>query len=658
METVINLVYITLEEFSERKLLSEGQSHWIEEHDNVLMQWIDENIADDIDGLALYNDIVLNGDPVKAYVFYLYMWQKETLTFDERFTEMCEKVQLYDGGLNLIIGPRRTGKTALAYSIAEYISKNHGRDVWWLGPPAKLPKFIVGQTMDMDKVPEGALVIVDEASLKYFGRDMHSEKQKEDMKKLGIISHTSRTFLFLTQAEAIVDITILRQATSLIFTAPTFLTLRKQRLIINEHLNYFMPKRVGAAMYFDGYSLYEINFGLPAWWNNEYSKPYSKLQGDADAFKFILLLLEDTEDAKAIVQYLGLRSYKIDEYKVQYIKLLIGEYGHEYLLSLPKDKLETIIKAGFDDLPINDIIAGRQRKGTVHRYNFVQDDFLREYWKKEIEKEPGIENMLKINKNRMVIDYIKRSKASDHVILSIYGQTGSRKSSASISLAECMGKLLGRVFVAGKNNIAMLDDDFLELFPKMQRYDVLIRDEQPKSMGATQQKTQTELGIVEETLRVKQVSYIFNGATVRTHLHRFLLETYAVDEKAKVIKLLVRLPDKTPIGCVTLRYASAANWQRYGKLKEEFTSHVQAAPRSYTSASRNLEKWAEQLVSDKAYLAQMNRDAKLGYIMNKFGIGQDTGKIIRGMAEQMRQQGKGLQEEKRKTPHGYVTIFK
>lgn len=617
-------VLVTVDEWQEKKLMTYGQQQFLQLHENEVQHWLDDNIADYADWMKIYRDVMAGNDEFLAYIFYLYFSQKQ-ISEEERFRKMCTDLNKTDGFICVVIGEKETGKTALAYTIAEYLHSNFKRKIWWLGPPTTLPPFVEGQTISMNAIPENTIVIYDEASLHASSRTSMKKEQVEETRKLAVTRHTSRNYIVITQSAAIIDLNFLRQATCLLFTSPFFLHIRRERLVINRQLNYFMPKQKGEALYFDSHSLLEIKVDLPKWWHTKYSKPYHRFTSDAEVYRYLLALLKDTQDTEMLQDYLDMRGWQMQQADLEFFRMLATT---ENLHDMPNVQLVDLARNGYYDTTINELIGNPRLR---RRYNFTQSEIMKEYWRQKIEKNPDIDLRLRLCKNRMLIDLIKKTKQNDHVICSIYGLTGSKKSSASISLAECICQLLGRSYKGG--NEAFTNEEFLEEISKRQRHDVIILDEQIKRHGTGSAILEAAMKNAEETLRIEQVSYIFNGATVRTHLHRFILETYAVDEHAQKIKLVMYTPDMQPIGYITLDYASPQNWNAYMQKKIRFASQMKAQAPELRSTSPNIAKQAQQIVKDPQYQRADTVHAKWAVIMTRFGVGIETAKLIKGMAD-------------------------
>ena len=622
------MVHVATDEYKDKKLLTPGQSEWLEMHSSEFWRWMDENLKSSIDKYELEADVLYNRDPIKAYLIYLYLNQ-EIMGNWEKIEKVCENIAKRDGSLTIIIAPKRFGKTALMYFLAEHIHKKYKMPVWWYGPPASLPPFIENYTLDYNKLPQDVLVLADELALKFFNRNAMDKTQKDIMRQLPVASHTGRNILATIQDANIADIQVLRMATAFIFLGKSVVSLRRQRLIFDTHLHYFFPNKQGQALFFDGFSLLDFNFELPKWWNDEYSKPFRKFRSKAEEYTYTLLMLKEGCDNKTICDYLSMRATFKEEADIEFMRRFADYYGLAKLLELPASKLEDIMEMGYSDNTINEILAGKRQK---NRYNFQQNPILKKYWQNKFEKDEDQQVTLKTNVNKIIIDYIKNTKAHDHCMISVTGLTGSGKSLASLSLAECIAKILNIPF---KLHIFTTTDQLLQALPGVKRHETVILDEQIKRMGLGSGIESTEMSNVEQTLRAEQINFIFNAPKLHTHLHRFILEPYSVDEANNVIKLIVFLPDMSVFGHITLSRPSEKTEKEYIEtIKQPFTKAVkERETKILTTGASYLQDNSSKVLKKYPEWHSFKVDQKLAAIVDSVGCGFDNAKLIRAMLE-------------------------
>lgn len=758
------MVHVSIDEYQEKKLLTDGQKRWLKDYSELLEQWLDDNIAEESDWDRIYFDVIYQRNEFLAYLFYLYLKQ---LDFDNKFHAMCKKINEKRGHICVVIGNKRSGKTVLAYNIAEYLHDKFGEEIWWYGQPTTLPKFIKGQTIDFDKIPENTTTIIDESGVHLFNRYFQNQDQSNIIRKLAILGHTGRNLITITQclpkdykifvanglkklsdieygekiksfnfrtheieeclafpskvkikkkviittednekiecslehkwfimtqevnvkraknlevgdllccmkltfkkikkieivdcneemidldvprlrnfilengvishnSASIVDVGLLRQSTSVIFTSPSFLRLRRERLIIDERINYFMPKKVSDALYFDGDSMFEISFPLPKWWKSIYSNPYSVFKRDADAYRCILKMMKETDNAGYVHDYLSTRAYlKMSLADVEFVFILASEVGIDNLLALNNDNLEFAIARGFSDITINNIIKGKK---DYARYSFEQNPMLKEYWRIKINDKPELENYLRFNRNSLIISSIKHEYRTGHNIVSIIGETGSGKSLASLSLAECICALNKVAF--NPENISFLPEEMMTRMPGINRHNCAILDEQVTQYGAFSGRTAGELRNMEETLRARQISFIFNGPRLHEHLNRFILEPYGIDYKSEVVKMFLYTSDKKPLGYITLSRPSRKVEEAYLMIKNRFVEGMSRRDSVITSTASRIQRFANELAKDDDYLHAPTRKAQIGIIIVKYGVGQDNAAVIQGLVDVLQQ---------------------
>lgn len=622
------MVLVSVDDFVGRKLMGEGRRQWLEDHDNEFQEWTDNNMADDIDATILYHDVINLGNPIKSYLFYLYLKQKDVLDY-EKLEIITERIANLDGGIIPIIGQRRQGKTSLCYAICEILHNKYKKKIWWLGVPAKLPKWIDGQTLDENKIPAGAVIIQDEAAIQASSRRSMKTEQVEEMQKLAVISHHNKIKFVLTQNAAIFDITFLRQADAIIFVSQSEISLRNERLIINEYLNYFMPKKKGEALYYDSEMLFQIRWDLPSWWTETFSKPYSQFNSRAEAYKFVLSILKDYPkmNNETIKLYLKMRDKTMEESEIQFIRVLSETYGIDWILSLKDDYLENMIDKGVDETPIQDILKRKDKK--IRHYNWTQDPMVKEYWKNKFIDNEDLEIQLKINRNEWLINYIKFLSKQSHIVMYIKGKTGSGKSLGSVSFAEILGIIQKKAWVCN-GNLTSSPDEMLELNKNKQKFDTLILDDKRKRHGVGTKKEDWNLQNAVQSLRSFQINFIFNSPEFdETFDCKIYLESYAYDVKANVQKLLLYTPDFKPMGYVTVKRPTQKNEYAYHKFEKDLKKKVQQRDVSTTNPEKEvINRILDKLKNDEEYNSLESRDSKLLHIRMEHGVGSEIARQI------------------------------
>ncbi len=192
-------------------------------------------------------------------------------SFEERFYK--------DSLIALIFGKRGSGKTALGFRILENAYYKTKRKCYVLGvPQAVLPSWI-DSIDDVEKVPSGGIVLVDEGALTYSSRESMSKGNKEISRIMAIARHNDLTLFFITQNTGLIDRNILKLSDALIVKEGSLLQLEMER----EEIKKFYAK---SKKYFDKLSdnkkkyayIIDSDFEglvehkLPSFWSTKISK--------------------------------------------------------------------------------------------------------------------------------------------------------------------------------------------------------------------------------------------------------------------------------------------------------------------------------------------------------------------------------------------------
>ena len=622
------MVLTTIDEFSERKLFSIGMQEWLYEHDNDVQRWLHNNAESISDVENMLETVIFGSDEMLSYVFFQYL-QAQEVSESKRFQRVCMHIKGRDGGVFPVVGPKRRGKTCLVYSICEFLHKYFGFKIWWLGPPANLPPFFSGQTLDDSKIPKNVIVVVDEAAIQAGSRSTHDEEQQEFVKKLAVSGHHGKYYFVITQNAAIFDLTFLRQADGIFFTGHSLLSLKNERLIVNEYLNYFMPKKVGEALYYDDSLITDFSWELPIWWKEKYSKPYAPFVSDAECYKFVIKIMQDfpSIDNKKLASFVHKRDRRIEEHELEFIRQLVSSFGTYKLLEMGDLKLQDLVRKGYDDTPINDILAGK--KGEVKRFEWEQDAIIGEYWKNKIKEKPELETILKINQNKFLIDYIKQKKRESHICLYILGPTDSGKSWLSVSVAEVVALIHKLKFIL-KGHIFETPDKMIDANKTAKKPESLILDDQRKRYGPDSNKEQWDLANMVQALRKKGVNFIFNSQDMKASFTpKFYLEAWGFNRKEGISKALLLGVDMKPLGYITVRKPSEQNIKTYIEFEEGFKTKIQQRDISMVNpAGERIAKLKAELKTDKVYRSKTTNKSKISYFIEKHGLSMEGASMI------------------------------
>ncbi|MFC1981009.1 ATP-binding protein [Chloroflexota bacterium] len=189
------------------------------------------------------------------------------------------------GKVILVLGKRGSGKTALAARIAEFISATFGLAIYWVGLPEAARNLLphwVKLVNDPGQVPNGSVVLADEAGLRYASLAFNSKDNKMLRSKLMIARHNYTSLIFAVHSSRDLEASIVRNADSFIFKQPGFNQPETERLDIRpmarKAADVFQQipadKRPASAMVFDDLFTGGITTTVPSFWSDDLSHVY------------------------------------------------------------------------------------------------------------------------------------------------------------------------------------------------------------------------------------------------------------------------------------------------------------------------------------------------------------------------------------------------
>lgn len=135
----------------------------------------------------------------------------------------------------LVIGRRGSGKSALGYRLLELF--RYIATPYVLGIPARAQRLLpewVGIAQDLDDIPPGSIVLVDEAYLTYHSRESLKAQSREMSRIVNLSRQRNQTLIFVTQEARQIDKNIASQANVVVFKEPGMLQLKFDRPELND----------------------------------------------------------------------------------------------------------------------------------------------------------------------------------------------------------------------------------------------------------------------------------------------------------------------------------------------------------------------------------------------------------------------------------------
>lgn len=195
---------------------------------------------------------------------------------DYSFTE---KRLFKDSLIVLIFGKRGSGKSALGFRLLENIYSKTGRKCYALDiQQNKMPRWIKSID-DIEKVPNGGVILIDEGAISFGSRDSMSSKNKELSKLLTIARHKNLTLIFVTQNTGLIDKNILALTDTLLIKEGSLLQIEMERKEVkkfydkaNDFLKFVKEDKRKYFYLIDSDFEGVLTHKLPSFWTSGLSK--------------------------------------------------------------------------------------------------------------------------------------------------------------------------------------------------------------------------------------------------------------------------------------------------------------------------------------------------------------------------------------------------
>ncbi len=200
----------------------------------------------------------------------------ETVSGDYNYTEK----RIFDDSLiMLIFGKRGSGKSALGFKLLENIHSKTRRKCYALGiQQDKMPKWIASID-DIEKVPNGGVILIDEGAISFGSRNSMSAKNKELSNLLTIARHKNLTLLFVTQNTGLIDKNILALTDALLIKEGSLLQMEMERKEVkkfydkaNDFLKFAEGDKKKYFYLIDSDFEGVLSHNLPSFWTSGLSK--------------------------------------------------------------------------------------------------------------------------------------------------------------------------------------------------------------------------------------------------------------------------------------------------------------------------------------------------------------------------------------------------
>jgi len=221
----------------------------------------------------------------------------------------------------LVLGKRGSGKSGLGYRLLELF--RYQLTPYVLGIPAEAQKLLpdwIGVAQDLDEIPQGSIVLVDEAYLNYHSRESLKIQNREMSRIVNLSRQRNLTLIFITQEARQIDKNIASQADVVIFKEPAMLQLRFDRPELNDITtraklafnNVSSNKRRLAYVYSPDADFMDLMENtLPTFWNAKLSHAFATGEPVSDGRLPKKMTIEDKKAKAKELRQSGLSYRKI-----------------------------------------------------------------------------------------------------------------------------------------------------------------------------------------------------------------------------------------------------------------------------------------------------------------------------------------------------------
>lgn len=132
----------------------------------------------------------------------------------------------------LVLGRRGKGKSALCYWLLELISKKYGLEAFVLGLPKEKRDLLPDTITPLDIIedlPEGACILIDEASLRFYAKSYNTTEAKLMDQIVSVSRQKGQVLIFATHTARKFQATLLLDMDALIFKEPSLLHSKMER---------------------------------------------------------------------------------------------------------------------------------------------------------------------------------------------------------------------------------------------------------------------------------------------------------------------------------------------------------------------------------------------------------------------------------------------
>lgn len=307
--------------------LSDGYMGWLNRYSNLVNRYIRKAVEKHFGSRDQLRNIILTKPRLGYDVIQdVYRWrdpeQKKRIMYDEA---------LSGSKIIIIVGDRGEGKSALAWQLAsEAVKPRYNRKVYTSYVDEAPP--IATRISSPTACPEGGLYIMDESHM----TGLHARRGSTNvamtiLNQLTILRHGGRTFIIITQDSSFIDKNAKSLFNLILFKKLPENASKNMKDLVGDGYDIMLPHNPIFTFCKMKNMNVRVDFGIPTWWNDKWSKSFSALTDPVVAKDIMVQMYEGGATPAAIISHLASRTYFISQVE---LKQLI--YEHDQKL---KDKM-------------------------------------------------------------------------------------------------------------------------------------------------------------------------------------------------------------------------------------------------------------------------------------------------------------------------------
>lgn len=219
--------------------------------------------------------------------------------------------------------------------------------------------------------------------------------------------------------------------------------------------------------------------------------------------------------------------------------------------------------------------------------------------------------------DKFFVDMKYRLDHEMNVILSIYGQTGTGKSAASLTIALVLAKIKDK-----KWSFDWLKDNPHDIMFAIQEGEpekgtTFIMDEQDTTRAGINAATMMQmLNDLEKRVRKMQWNFVYNSPVPLAHAHHYLLETDGIDRENSLIRLKVYDAMGIPHGYIVIPFPPDNVWEYYN---EQFKEDILEDAAGFVSTEeKQISELLDALYQNPIFWAFDNNSQRNSYLLMRY----------------------------------------